>query len=325
MGAGVVIAFRWQDGERLIVFGSGAAEQAWSGAEIFTTQRALSQVPAGVRDTATAVHIVPSGQVPDVASAVAAAAVGERIVAFGGGRVIDVAKAVAAARGGTVCAVPTTLSGAEMSSRHRSLAGFEDAPPVRPALVLADPALMAGQPERPRRWSAMNAMGHAVQACCSAGRNPVASLAAARAAGLLAGGLDAPGGDPEALAEGAILAGYAIGSAGLGFHHALCQTVVRACDASHSGVNAALLPVTAGELLRRYPPELAQVRAALGGPADIADRLAQLGGGVRLRDLDVPKQRLGEIATAAAARCEIRAMPDPPDADALARSLSAAW
>lgn len=316
--------FRWQDGERLIVFGAGAAEQAWAGAELLTTERALADVPAAVRDAAAAIRFVPPGQVPDAAAAIAAEAAGARIVAFGGGRVIDVAKALASARGGAVCAVPTTLSGAEMSSRHRSLAGFEDAPAVRPRLVLADAALMAGQPERPRRWSAMNAMGHALQACCSAGRNPVASMAAARAAGLLAAGLDAPGGDAGALAEGALLAGYAIGSAGLGFHHALCQTVVRACDASHAGVNAALLPVAAAELLRRYPAELDALPATVG-PARLSERLAQLGGGVRLRDLHVPEERLGEIAATAAGRGEIRAMPDPPDAAALAVLLEAAF
>jgi hypothetical protein len=66
------------------------------------------------------------------------------IVALGGGRVIDTAKAVAAGRGGVprVAAIPTTLSAAEMTRVHRLPAGREaQSTPVRPAIVLNDPAL----------------------------------------------------------------------------------------------------------------------------------------------------------------------------------------
>ena len=41
------------------------------------------------------------------------------LVAFGGGRVIDTAKAIAAVRGARVAAIPTTLSGAEMTVIHK--------------------------------------------------------------------------------------------------------------------------------------------------------------------------------------------------------------
>ncbi len=318
--------FRWQDGERLIVFGSGAAAEAWTGAELFTTRRALDQVPAAIRDTATAVRLVPSGQVPDAAAAVAADAAGERIVAFGGGRVIDVAKAVASARGGAVCAVPTTLSAAEMSSRHRPLPGFEAAPPVRPKLVLNDPDLSAGQPPDARRQSAANALGHGVQALASAGRNPVASLAAERGLRLLGEGLEAASGERLPLAEGALLTGYAIGSAGLGLHHAICQTLVRTCDVGHAATNAAMLPHTASELARRYPDQLEAAGRALATPlAGLGPRLAELGGGGRLRDLGVTAGDLDRVARAAAGRDEIRSMPDPPDAAALRELLAAAW
>ena len=51
-------------------------------------------------------------------------------------------------------AIPTTLSGAEMTPFHRTPAGVEGARLVRPALVLADPDLMASarrRRSRPRR------------------------------------------------------------------------------------------------------------------------------------------------------------------------------
>ena len=47
------------------------------------------------------------------------------LVALGGGRVIDVAKAIAAVGGGRVAALPTTLSGAEMTAIHRLPEGHE--------------------------------------------------------------------------------------------------------------------------------------------------------------------------------------------------------
>ena len=68
-------------------------------------------------------------------------AVGDRdLVALGGGRVIDIAKAIAAVRGGRVAAMPTTLSGAEMTrSTGFPRAARRAAGLVRPALVIADP------------------------------------------------------------------------------------------------------------------------------------------------------------------------------------------
>ena len=58
---------------------------------------------------------------------------------------IDVAKAIAAVRGGRVAALPTTLSGAEMTRIHRLPEGHE-APTgwCGPQVVLADPPLMVG-------------------------------------------------------------------------------------------------------------------------------------------------------------------------------------
>ena len=48
-------------------------------------------------------------------------------MALGGGRVVDTAKAIAGAGEGVCAAVPTTLSGAEMTPFHRTPAGAEGA------------------------------------------------------------------------------------------------------------------------------------------------------------------------------------------------------
>ncbi len=69
---------------------------------------------------------------------------GPRLVALGGGRTIDTAKAIASVSGARVAAIPTTLSGAEMTGIHRLPAGAEDRvrEMVRPELVIADPKAM---------------------------------------------------------------------------------------------------------------------------------------------------------------------------------------
>jgi alcohol dehydrogenase class IV len=320
--------FRWQDGERRIVFRRGAGDEAWPGAELVTTARALLHIPAPVRASASAVHDVPHGPVPDAAAALMERVHGPRIVAWGGGRVIDVAKAVASARGLAVCAVPTTLSGAELTGGHRRAPGHEARPPVRPALVLADPVAMESADRGWLRLSAMNALAHAAEALVTDGASPVTTMAALRAAELLAEGLDEPGRPPGALALGALLAAYAMDSAGYSVHHVLSQTVVRTAGTDHAATNAAILPHTVGVLARledRAP--MAELAAALGTTVEgLPGRIAALAGGpVRLRALGVPRDQLAAVAKAAAARPEIAAVRPPPGRAELLRVLESAW
>jgi alcohol dehydrogenase class IV len=332
----VAQGFDWRDGERLIRFGPGAVGTA--GAlltalslrpyALLTTGRAAAQAP-GLVAAAAVVLVVPPGPVPAAASAVAAEAQGyERtgrahaLVALGGGRVIDAAKAIAAANGIPCAAVPTTLSGAELSRAHRTLPGYERVPPVRPALVVSDPALSASQPLPGLAASAMNALGHAFEALYAPGTNPVAEAAALRAARSLAAGL--AGGEPDrgALALGALLAGYAIGATGMALHHVLCQTIVAVSGAPHAQTNAVMLPRTVAFVAARLPRiaapfadalaggfAAAGVRRPLGQSAPDAARLvtelaarAEVPG---LATLGVARAQLRQIASAAAARASL--------------------
>ena len=321
-------AFRWQDGERRIRFGPGAWEEVWPDAELLTTERAQADVPAPVRAAARAVHHVPHGQVPDAAAALLDRVRGPRIVAWGGGRVIDTAKAVASARGLEVCAVPTTLSGAEMTRGHRSIPGHEGRPRVRPALVLADPGLMESADRAWLRRSAMNALAHAAEALVTEGANPVASMAALRGAELLAEGLDAPDGPPGALALGALLAAYAMDSAGYSLHHVLSQTLVRTAGTDHAATNAAMLPHTAAALARLDDPApMARFAEALGTTVDgLPGRIAALAGGAsRLAELGVARDQLATVADTAAGRPELAAIRPAPGRGDLLRVLESAW
>jgi maleylacetate reductase len=321
-----VSAFTWSDGDRLIRFGAGAGEHVWPGADLLSTPRARATIPAALREGWRSVHDVPPGQVTDIAAALVDEVGDGPVVAWGGGRVIDTAKALAAARGGRVCAVPTTLSGAEMTGGHRVVPGFEDRGRHRPVLVLADPALMTGQPEPERRASAMNALAHAAEALYGPGRNPVSSMAAAAAAADIAAGLEERDLDArERLARGSILAAYAMDSAGYSLHHVLCQTIVRTCGTPHAATNATMLPHVLAAMRPREEGAIAELAAALGVTADdLPDRVSVLGGGRTLAEVGVSADDLGAVADAALKRPELPRMQPPPDREELLSLLRSA-
>jgi alcohol dehydrogenase class IV len=240
---------------------------------------------------------------------------GERIVALGGGRVIDTAKSIAAARGGRpqVGAIPTTLSGAEMTRGHRVARGAPDpSAQVRPAIVVFDPVLAASQPVPELAASALNALGHAVEAPLTPRANPVSTMAAHEAARLISGSFR-PGAEPAraALALAALLAGYSIDSASYGLHHVLSQTIAREAGIAHGAANAILLPHTISALAWRFPKEHERLTEAMGGeePAEIAARIGALTGHVKLRDVGVDAAAVSRAAETAAARDDLDKTP----------------
>ena len=340
--------FRWRDGERTIRFGRGAAADAVAelggpGFLLLTTPRAAAQL-APVAEAAAGVHDVAGGEVPQLAAEALAWARtagsersgGERaardgkrrLVALGGGRVVDAAKAVAAALGGArALAIPTTLSGAEMTRGHRHAEGVDEATPrVRCAVVLCDPALAASQPRPELAASALNALGHAVEAPCTVLANPVATLTAHDAARRLVGAFARDEPDRDELALGALLAGYTLDSAGFGLHHVLSQTLVRHGLAGHGPANAVMLPHTIGALAQRFPDAHAALADALGeDPAAAAARVCALTGATRLRDLGVDRDALGACAEEAAARPQLDATPPRANVAELRALYDAAW
>jgi alcohol dehydrogenase class IV len=317
--------FTWRDGERTIVFGRGAAADAvralgGPGYLLLTTPRGEAVIPAVV-EGAGAVHRVPGGLIPELASAALPAAGGyDRIVAVGGGRVIDTAKAVAAARAVRAMAIPTTLSGAEMTRGHRHAAGVpETTPRVRCAVVVHDPALAASQPPDALAASALNALGHAVEGPCTVAANPVATLAARDAAHRLVRAFDGAEPDRDELALGALLAGYTIDSTGFGLHHVMAQTLVRCGLASHAQANAIMLPHTVDALARRFPERVDD------GMAEAAARLCALTGATQLRDVGVERRDLVACAETAAGRRELAHTPPAASVEELRRIYDAAW
>jgi maleylacetate reductase len=314
------LGFTWLDGERLIRFDSGAGDEGrellrsrgFDGYALLTTERFRGHPLA---DGADVVALVAGGPVPEVSAAVRGDVGGRPVVALGGGRVIDSAKAIGAADLLPVAAVPTTLSGAELTGFHRLPDGVEGRKLVRPSLVLADPALMASAPMPLLAASAMNALAHAVEALYTPLANPVASMAALRGANLIASGLKGEGepspGGREEVALGALLAAYASGQAGYAVHHVVCQTIVRVGATPHAQTNATMLPHTLRLMRGRAAHEISQVEHALGG-SDGADRLAQRAGVSGLRALGFDAARVDDVVEAVLPRPELANTPDPP-------------
>jgi alcohol dehydrogenase class IV len=329
--------FEWRDGERTILFRAGILEEAgelvaareWEPYELLTTQRALNSAPVELPEQAEVVHYVPSGPVNEVAGEMFGDVEASSLVALGGGRVIDVAKAIAAVKEGRVAAIPTTLSGAEMTRIHR-LPDGQDAPAlIRPPLVIADPDQMTTLPEDRLRASAMNALAHGAEPLYTPLANPVASLATLRGATLMARALDAKPSerDRAALALGSILCAYALDSAGFALHHVVCQTLVRTLGIPHAETNATMLPHTMEAMRDRAPAAITALARALGTPKTrLGERITELGGGERrLSKLGAKKGAVREAVKGILARPELQLTPDPPDAKELRAIIDAAW
>ncbi len=307
------------------------SEHGFSGFELIATSRALATAPELV-EAATAVHEVAPGQVPDLAADLLDAVGSSALVALGGGRPIDVAKAVASVTGAAVAAIPTTMSGAEMTGIHRLPSGAEARvrAMVRPALVIADPEAMTGQPEQQLRASSMNALAHGADSLYTPFSNPVSEMAALRGATLIAGALDqAPAErDRGALALGSILCGYAIDSGMFGLHHVVCQTLVRVCGSPHAETNAAILPRAMSFLAQRAPAPIAPFANAIGTDLDgLEPRILDLGGnppGLAAAGADPTK--LDQAIEAMLQRPELAFVPGPSLTKTdLAELIDRAW
>lgn len=330
--------FVWRDAGRVVVLRDDGVAQAprllhehgFAEFELLTTPRALPGAPE-LEAAAKAVHAVPDGQVPEIAAALLERARAPQLVALGGGRVIDAAKAVASVSGAVVAAVPSTLSGAEMTGIHRLPAGAEQRvrAMARPALAIADPQAMTGLAEPALRASAMNALAHGADSLYTPFANPVSQMCTLRGAELIASALDQPREerDRSALAQGSLLCAYAIDSAAFGMHHVICQTLVRTCGTPHAETNAAILPLTLAFMQPRVPDGLAPLAEVLGAePAEIEARARELAGDPPgLGELGGDRSQLDRALESMLLRPELAFTPEPPTPDDLAQLVDAAW
>ena len=245
------------------------------------------------------------------------------ILAVGGGSAIDTAKAASAAGGLPLVSVPTTYSGAEWTPFYgvrdpdRRMQGGGGGSHL--AGIVYDPELTLELPRDVSVGTALNALAHSAEALYHPARTPESDEAAIAGAELIAEALPAvaaDGSDLEArtrLLQGAAASGEALGRAGLCLGHAMAQALGGRYGLPHGAMNALCLPPAlrfnepvAGDAIER----LAQAMATTDAPARVED-LARLGGFERLRDFGIPKNELGEVADATAARPGAKANPRP--------------
>lgn len=330
--------FVWRDAGRVVVLRHDGVAQAprllhehgFAGFELLTTPRALPGAPE-LEAAARAVHAVPSGQVPEAAATLLDRARAPQLVALGGGRVIDTAKAVASVTGAHVAAVPTTLSGAELTGIHRLPAGAEQrvSAMVRPRLAIADPDAMTSQPEHALRASAMNSLAHGADSLYTPFANPVSQMTALRGAELIAASLDQSPAERNraALTQGSLLCAYAIDSAAFGIHHVICQTLVRICGTPHAETNATILPRSMAFMAPRAPDQLSSLADAIGTtPQDIEPRLLHLGDSpASLAELGTDRSKLDQALDSMLLRPELAFTPEPPTRSDLEQLVESAW
>lgn len=334
--------FVWRDAGRVVVFCANGvqaaprllAEHGMEPFELLSTERHLGGA-AELTAAAAAVHALPAVEpataVPETSAALLDSVGSPNLVALGGGRTIDTAKAIAAITGARVAAIPTTMSGAEMTGIHRLPAGAESRAQglVRPVLVIADSAAMTSAPEPELRASSMNALAHGADSLYTPFTNPVSEMTALRGAELIAASLDQ---DPsernrDTLALGSILCGYAIDSGMFALHHVVCQTLVRTCGGSHAGTNAAILPRAMAFMAPRTPDNLEPLATAIGTTPDgIEDRILDLGGNPPgLGDLGADRTKLPQALESMLLRPELAFAPGPPTGDELQQLIDQAW
>jgi maleylacetate reductase len=256
------------------------------------------------------------------------------IVAFGGGSALDTAKAVAHERPVPIIAVPTTLSGSEVTFNFGlTIDGVKQTivdADVLARVVVYDPALFQSLAPMELACSGMNALAHAVEALYSTHANPLTtSIASAGIEHMLRGLRPYPSAASlDAITDcmyGAWLCGEALAQVGMGLHHRLCHVLGGTFALPHAPTHTVLLPYVAAfnepwtETLRPPRRFFDGENLALG-----LRRLAEdLGAPMSLQSLGLPEEAIEHAADLALARpvdC-----PRQPTRPALTALLRRAW
>jgi alcohol dehydrogenase class IV len=221
-------------------------------------------------------------------------------------------------------AIPTTLSAGEFTD----VAGITDEttrikhalrdPRLAPRVVIADPIVTVDTPDYLWAASGIRALDHAIETLYSSSAHPISEALASRAIEMLVSHLppsiDGPA--PERLTHrgelqmAAWLAVFGVTNAGFGLSHVLGHQVGPRWNVLHGVTSAVMLPHAMRFMASAEPIRFVAIAKALAVPFDAgdpersalacADRtaafIARFALPVRLRDVGVPRDGLGEIA-----------------------------
>jgi maleylacetate reductase len=200
------------------------------------------------------------------------AAAADSVVVVGGGSAIGTAKAVAKETHLPILAVPTTYAGSEMTpiwgitENQRKTTGRDSH--VLPRVVIYDPELTLSLPPELTAASGMNALAHLAEGLYAPQISPLAVLTARDGIRALAVGLPKAVADPadiDARAEvtyGAWLAGWTLGTTGMGIHHKICHTLGGSYDLPHAQSHSTVIPYALAANAHAAPVAMAAIEAA---------------------------------------------------------------
>lgn len=259
------------------------------------------------------------------------------VIAIGGGSSIGLAKALAHYLQLPYVALPTTLSGSEMTSvwgetkdGHKRTARDETA---RPREVIYDPDLLATLPTDLAAQSAINALAHVAEAAYASDTSPLVHMLARSGADAISAGLvdllDGGHGRFDRLLYGAALAGMCLSSAAMSIHHKICHIVGGAFDLPHAATHAIILPHA---LALNLPGSLVadELLASAFGTSRpeqrVQELLLQASAPIDLASLGAPKPELLALAPLVVEELgQPQANPVEVATDDVARLLARAW
>jgi len=181
-------------------------------------------------------------------------------------------------------------------------------------VVLLDPELTLGLPANVTAATGVDAMVHAIEAFTSKRlKNPISDMLAINALTLLAGSISTAVHNGEALSArsdmllGAMLAGQAFANAPVGAVHALAYPLGGMFHISHGLSNSLVLPHVLKFNAQAAPEQYDQLSLVITGETELeqgayslADYFFSLAESLdlptRLRELDIPKSALADLA-----------------------------
>ncbi len=260
----------------------------------------------------------------------------DAVVSVGGGSAIGLGKAIALRTDLPQIAVPTTYAGSEATpilgetqegrkTTQRSLS-------VLPEVVIYDVDLTLTLPSGMTATSGLNAIAHAAEALYAADANPVASMLAEQAIGLLARSLPAimrNSSDRAARSDalyGAWACGTCLGLVGMSLHHKLCHVLGGSLGLPHAPTHSVVLPYAIAYNAAAAPEAMRRIAGALGS-SDAAGGLhtlaRSLGAPLSLAELGMQVGDIDRMADIAAANPYPN--PEPLTQDGLRRLLHAVF
>jgi maleylacetate reductase len=278
----------------------------------------------------------PHAEITGVREATVLAEGADGLVALGGGSVLDTSKAVSVQTGLPMISIPTTYAGAEWtpffgvrnSETRTKDAGFD----ARVAGIVYEPELTLEMPAQVTAGTALNALTHCAEALYVPDRSDESDDHALQGAALIARHLPAvldDGHDREArrgLLEGSMHGGAAL-RVGMGLGHAMAQSLGGRYGVPHGAMNAICLPPALRFNAEVAAAEIGRLAEAMRSddPATHTEELAAIALDTRLRDYDIPRDDLGELSDATAARGAAKANPRPASSDEIRALFEAVW